>query len=95
MHGLLWFIGVSPVPDGTSPMYQLWSGFVPALAILSLVGGLWSHYKRINCHVHGCWRIGRYDVEGFKVCHAHHPDEQVKRGGVEWRHLLSKAGEPR
>lgn len=74
MHGLLWFLGVYPVPSGTSAMYQLWSGFIPALAIMSLVGGLWSHFKHINCHVHGCWRVGRYHVASYLVCRRHHPD---------------------
>lgn len=82
MHGLLWFLGVYPVPSGTSAMYQLWSGFVPALAVLSLAGGVWSHYKHINCQVRGCPRIGRYFAAGYRVCHRHHPDPQVGRGGV-------------
>lgn len=64
-------------------MYQLWSGFIPALAVVSLVGGLWSHYKHVNCHVHRCWRVGRYIVRGYKVCHRHHPDDGVTRRGVD------------
>lgn len=59
-------------------MYQLWSGIIPALAVVSLVGGVWSHYRRINCHVHRCWRIGRYDAGPYKVCHVHHPRDDVR-----------------
>lgn len=74
MHGLLWFLGVYPVPSGTSAMYQLWSGFIPALAIVSLLGGAWAHFKHINCHVHHCLRLGRYHVGNSLLCRRHHPD---------------------
>lgn len=87
VHGILWLIGVAPTPQGTSAMYQLWSGFIPALAILSLAGSMWAHFKRLNCHVRRCWRIGRYDVGPYKVCHRHHPDDKVTRSGVDQAHV--------
>lgn len=78
MHVLLFILGLAPYPDGTPWTYQLWSGFVPALAVLSLFGGVAAHLKLINCHVHRCPRLGRYPVAGgkFKVCakHSPHPD---------------------
>ena len=68
-------IGTHPYPAGTPWTYQLWSGFIPALAIVSIFGGLASHLRSMNCHVTGCWRIGRYPLAGgqFKVCHKHSP----------------------
>lgn len=62
-------------------MYQLWSGFVPALAICSLLASAW---RRVNCHVQGCLRIARYPVDGtdFRVCYRHHPNDEIGRQGV-------------
>jgi hypothetical protein len=89
VHGFLWFLGVYPVPAGTSAMYQLWSGLIPALAVLSLAGGLVTAYRRATCHVGPCYRIGRYPVAGgqFKVCRRHHPDETVRNGDLTAAHL--------
>lgn len=81
-HFLLWLIGIYPAPTGTPPTYQLWSGFVPAAAI---VGVIWPF---VNCHVEGCPRYGKYSVEGFKVCHLHHPSDEVGGRGVTPEHIL-------
>lgn len=71
-NGFLYGIGVRPTPAGTSPFYQLVSGFIPALTVVSLatlIGGMWHH---VNCHEEGCWRIGRHHVNGMVWCHRHH-----------------------
>jgi hypothetical protein len=79
--GVLYGVGVHPYPSSSSTpwTYQLWSGFIPALAIVSIFGALGSHLRSMNCHVTGCWRIGRYPLADgqFKVCHKHspHPDK--------------------
>lgn len=77
--------------DGqTSDNYAAWSGSVPALATIAgmstIVSGLWHH---INCHVDGCYLIGRYPVAGgqYKVCRRHHPDEHVRRRGLTLQHI--------
>lgn len=70
-------LGVHPYPAGTPWTYQLWSGFLPSLAIVSIFTGIGAHFKMLNCHVHGCWHIGKFPMAGgkFKVCHKHsdHP----------------------
>lgn len=71
MHGLLWFLGVYPVPAGTSAMYQLWSGLIPALTVLTLLGALASMYHVHNCAADGCWRIGRHRIGGAPWCNRH------------------------
>jgi hypothetical protein len=71
MHGLLWFLGVYPVPSGTSAMYQLWSGLIPALTVLTLLGALVSMYHVHNCRQEGCWRIGKHRVHGTPWCSRH------------------------
>lgn len=78
--GLLYGLGVHPYPGPTTPWtYQLWSGFIPSLAIVSIFGGITAHFRVLNCHVHGCWRIGKFELAGgqFKVCkkHSPHPDK--------------------
>jgi len=75
--GVLYAVGVHPYPASSSTpwTYQLWSGFIPGLAIVSIFGGLASHLRSMNCHVTNCWRIGRYPLAGgqFKVCRKHSP----------------------
>lgn len=69
--GFLYGIGVRPTPQGTSPFYQLLSGFIPALTVVSLatlIGGLWHH---VNCHQDGCWRVGRHHLNGQVWCNQH------------------------
>lgn len=80
--GWAFAIGVHPYPAGTPWTYQLWSGFLPGLTIASLCASLFTYIRQANCHVHGCWRTGRYPVAGgmFKVCKPHHPDENVRDG---------------
>jgi hypothetical protein len=72
--GWAYGIGVHPYPEGSSTpwTYQLLSGFVPALTVvslLSLLAGAWHH---VNCHEAGCLRIGKHKVEGTPWCSRHH-----------------------
>lgn len=69
--GLLFGLGVHPYPAGTPWTYQLWSGFVPALTVLSLLGTLFSLYHLRNCHRDGCWRLGKHTVNGSPWCNVH------------------------
>lgn len=71
LSGLLHVLGIRPTPQGTSAWYQLWSGFIPALTVVSLatlIGGMWHH---VNCHADGCWRIGRHHLNGQVWCNRH------------------------
>jgi hypothetical protein len=58
-------------PDG----YNFISG---PLADITLFGGAYAIARRHNCHVKGCWRVGRARVPGteYIVCHRHHPHER-------------------
>lgn len=69
--GLLFGLGVHPYPAGTPWTYQLWSGFVPSLTVLSLLGTLASLYHLKNCHAEGCWRLGKHHVNGTPYCRHH------------------------
>ena len=57
-------------PDG----YNFISG---PLADITLLGAVYAILRRHNCHVKGCWRLGRHQVAGttYVVCRKHHPDD--------------------
>lgn len=63
--------------------YLFWSGIAGSFV---LGGGIWTGtvvlYRKHNCHIKGCWRIGRHPAAGGKyiVCPKHHP-------GVPDKHL--------
>lgn len=37
------------------------------LSILTLA------YRHLNCHQHGCFRLGRFPLGHLRLCHKHHP----------------------
>jgi hypothetical protein len=56
--------------------YAFWSGAGADLGQLALIGGAITLYRKHNCHVHRCWRLGKFPIDGtpWVVCHRHHPD---------------------
>lgn len=82
MHGLLGFLGLWPVPAGTSTWYQLWSGFIPALTVLTLLGAVGGMYHAHNCHQAGCPRIGKHKVDGTPWCNRHHEQARQARSAA-------------
>ena len=64
-------------PDG----YNFISG---PLADITLLGAVYAILRRHNCHVKGCWRLGRHQVAGttYVVCRKHHPDESPSADDV-------------
>lgn len=57
--------------------YQFWSGVGGMTAMLGALGTV---YRKHNCHVRWCWRLGRHPVDGtdWVVCRNHHPDDKPK-----------------
>lgn len=78
MHYILdWLYHVLGVA-GSGPFYGFWSGFGSDLTELGILGGLISMYRKNNCEVHKCWRIGKHKTEaGHYVCRRHHPDSKL------------------
>jgi hypothetical protein len=70
---MTWLQHILGLDDASSVPYLAWSGFG---ADLPIIGALIALGRRHNCHVHGCWRIGRHPVAGtgHVVCRHHHPD---------------------
>lgn len=70
--GLLYGLGVHPYPGPQTPWtYQMWSGIIPSLTVLSLFGSLGAAYHLHNCHADRCWRIGKHRIEGTPWCTRH------------------------
>jgi hypothetical protein len=55
--------------------YGFWSGIGSDLGEVAIFGGVVGIYRKHNCHVKGCARIGKHPVEGtpYVVCAKHHP----------------------
>ncbi|MCW2543934.1 MAG: ybjD [Frankiales bacterium] len=69
-------LNVLGVMDGGGRWYLWWSGMFGNITIFAALVML---YRRHNCHIHRCWRIGRHtavDANGVEhvVCKTHHPD---------------------
>ena len=70
-HPLLHFLGVDNV---SGPAYAWWSGAGSDIAELAIIGGLISIYRRHNCEVLRCPRLGRHVTAGnHHVCRRHMP----------------------
>jgi hypothetical protein len=70
-YGLRFSMGLWPVPPGTPWTYQLESGFVPALTVLTLLSAVASLYHVHNCANETCWRLGKHRVNGSPYCNRH------------------------
>lgn len=56
----------------SGPWYGFWSGFGSDLGEVAMIGGLITVVRHLNCHEHGCWRLGRHTTtEGYKLCRTH------------------------
>lgn len=72
-----WVYKVLGVP-GSGPYYGFWSGFGSDLTEFGIIGGFVAVYRKNNCEVHACWRIGRHRTEaGHMVCRKHHPENKL------------------
>jgi hypothetical protein len=73
VNDFLTFLGVT---NGSGRWYLWWSGFFANVTIFTAVIVF---YRRHNCRVHGCPRLGSHpaaDQKGVQhvVCRHHHPD---------------------
>lgn len=74
--------------------YGFWSGFAGDISQIAILGGLYSMWRKHNCHVKGCPRVGRHKVAGTEwvVCRRHHPDDAPTAADIAEQSL--KDGEP-
>jgi hypothetical protein len=76
-------MGTWPVPPGTPWTYQLESGFVPALTVLTLLSAVVGAWRHVNCHQPGCWRSGRHRVNGTPWCDRHECNARPEKTDAE------------
>lgn len=91
MHWLAHFFGVAN-GDGNSSAYLWWSGPGSDLAYLTVLAGFIAAYRKHNCQVKRCPRIGRHeftDDAGVKrtLCWKHHPAVESRQLTRERLHL--------
>jgi hypothetical protein len=94
-HWLAVHTGTYIPPGQYSDWYNFWSGFGSDLGEIVLLAAIYQVYKKHNCHVTGCARIGHHkfkdDVEGteYLLCRKHyrqvHPDLPEK---ISMEHLI-------
>lgn len=76
-----------------------WSGIIGTVEGAGAFGAGYVLYRRHNCHVDGCWRVGRHAAAGGKyiVCRRHHPEPAPTHAHVLQEHErhVARQGEPR
>lgn len=76
MHSLLHFFGLD---SASGPAYLFWSGIGSDISELTIFVALLALYRKHNCHVAGCWRLGHYPFTDpgsgatYLLCRRHHP----------------------
>ena len=68
-----WLLHVTGIDNVSGRWYAFWSGIAGELSWVGIPVLL---YRRNNCHVRGCWRLGKHSVDDtpWVVCRRHHPD---------------------
>lgn len=69
-----WIAHWAGLDNGSGPIYLFWSGIFSALPSIGVFGVLIGAYRKHNCHIHGCWRIGRHPHGRYVLCAKHHPE---------------------
>jgi hypothetical protein len=65
-------------PYGHFVPYDFYSGSGSDLGELAIGLGLFSVYRKHNCHATRCWRIGQYMVDDTTIaCRRHHPNPHL------------------
>jgi hypothetical protein len=91
---LLWWLAHAAGLDNAAGYpYLLWSGIGADLSEITLLGGAIAWYVHRKCHVEGCWRLGRFPVEGtpFTVCRRHTPGGAPSHAHVLHLHRRARA----
>lgn len=80
-----WFLRYTGADAESGTWYGFWSGFGGAIPDFLILGSIITVYRHHNCHVKGCWRLGK-QVEGtpYLACPMHHPAHEGNRRSVSW-----------
>ena len=84
MRWLAHFFGFA-AGDGNGTAYLFWSGIGSDLAYVTVFAALLAAYRRHNCQMRHCWRLGRHeftdpaDQVSRNLCWRHHPDVKTRQ----------------
>ena len=76
--------------------YDFYSGLFGVLVFgAGLLTSAYVTSRKHNCHEPGCWRIGRFPVEGtsWAACRRHHP-APPRRGSIRAQYHLYLGDKP-
>ena len=75
---LNWLNSFFGLDDGQGEHYLFWSGLGSDISEVAVLGAVYAIWRRHNCAVKGCWRVGHRQVPGTDhvVCRRHHPRPQ-------------------
>lgn len=86
---LWWWIERFTGASNTSGVaYGMWSGFGSDLTEFLMLGGIIQIFRAHNCHVRGCWRVGKYQLGPYKVCKHHNPG--IPKGDITYDHIVKE-----
>lgn len=91
IHELFRWLGYwTGIANESGKGYGFWSGIGSCITEFAIIGMVW---HKVNCGVHGCWRIGLKKVPGTEhvVCHKHHPLGHVTHQQVIDDHAQAQA----
>lgn len=81
IHTIAHVLGID---NASGYWYLWWSG---AGADLGILGALIGLFRRMNCEVHHCWRLGSHaTAAGHRVCRKHHPMDKLTPAAVAEAH---------
>jgi hypothetical protein len=78
-----WFLRYTGADAEAGTWYGFWSGFGGSIPDFLILGSIATIYRHHNCHVKGCFRLGKA-VEGtpYIACPTHHPDHEGNKRSV-------------
>lgn len=65
-----WFWHVTGIDTQQSRWYDFWSGIGTQIALVLAGFGV---YRKHNCAIKGCWRLGKFPHGDYHLCAKHHP----------------------
>jgi hypothetical protein len=94
-HWLEHYLGLT---TASGPWYSFWSGIGSDFGELTIVAAVVGLYRHHNCHEKGCWRIGKFSVDGtpYTACRKHHPalPDKAAPGDIAHAHAGANGSVP-
>ena len=87
-----WFLHAAGADNPSGVEYGWWSGAGSDIGELAIIGAVIGTWHKHTCHVKGCQRIARQQVEGttWHVCRKHHPADAPTAESILEDHEAAK-----